>query len=177
MKYLNPPRAPFITSTLQQAANSRLGFSPSKTMGVAQKLYEQGHITYMRTDSPTLSGGALKEITAFIAKEYGEKSIEVRTFKSRKKSAQEAHEAIRPTHIEKKRLGTTEEQKKLYSLIWSRTVASQMVSAKVMRTKIVVAVGEEKTPNFYIKRISNCIPWVARGRPLRATRRCNPSRS
>ncbi|MAZ40830.1 DNA topoisomerase I [bacterium] len=144
------PRAPFITSTLQQAANSRLGFSPSKTMGVAQKLYEAGHITYMRTDSPTLSGAALKDVTSVIKKGYGDDKVEVRAFKTRKKSAQEAHEAIRPTSASKKVCGTTAEQKKLYSLIWSRTIASQMVAARVMRTKVIVQVGNGTTPPFHV---------------------------
>jgi len=144
------PRAPFITSTLQQAANSRLGFSPSKTMGIAQKLYEAGLITYMRTDSPYINANAHREILSYIRKEFGNENAEARVFKTRKKSAQEAHEAIRPTHIDKQKLGTTEEQKKLYSLIWQRTVASQMVSAKVIRTKIIVNIGNGATPFFFI---------------------------
>lgn len=145
------PKAPFITSTLQQAANSRLSYSPSKTMSVAQKLYEAGHITYMRTDSTTLSNGALSAIRVEIEKTFGKEYFELRIYKTKKKSAQEAHEAIRPTTIGKKTAGTTFEQKKLYELIRSRTLASQMKSEEVMRTKIIVSVGnDKKIPNFAI---------------------------
>ncbi len=130
------PRAPFTTSTLQQTASTRLGFSPSRTMQVAQKLYEAGHITYMRTDSTTLSKEAQAQIVATIEKKYGKEYAEARTYKTKSKNAQEAHEAVRPTHFEKLGAGSTEEQKKLYQLIWERTVSSQMVDAKVLRTKI-----------------------------------------
>ena len=95
------PYAPFITSTLQQTASTRLGFAPSKTMGVAQKLYEAGHITYMRTDSPGLSKDAQAKILSLISKEYGDKYVTPRVFKSKSKNAQEAHEAIRPSNISK----------------------------------------------------------------------------
>src|ERR1035437_6216234 len=95
------PRAPFTTSTLQQTASSRLGYSPSRTMQLAQKLYESGHITYMRTDSTNVSVVAQGQILSFVKKEYGEKYAQARIYKTKSKNAQEAHEAIRPTHIDK----------------------------------------------------------------------------
>jgi DNA topoisomerase-1 len=147
---LQNPKPPFITSTLQQAANSRLSYSPSRTMFLAQKLYEAGHITYMRTDSTTISQGALLGIKKQIEKEFGGSFYEQRFYKTKSKSAQEAHEAIRPTHIEKKGAGATPEQKKLYDLIRMRTLASQMKSARVMRTKITAQVGDgKKVSDFY----------------------------
>ncbi len=130
------PRPPFTTSTLQQAASTRLGFSPSRTMRVAQKLYEAGFITYMRTDSPTLSAFALTAIKEEVGKEFGESLYEARAYKTKSKTAQEAHEAIRPAQLGKKSAGNTEEEKRLYDLIRSRTIASQMKSATIMRTKI-----------------------------------------
>ena len=142
------PRAPFTTSTLQQTASTRLGFSPSRTMQVAQKLYEAGHITYMRTDSTTLSKQALGAISGEITKRYGKEFVETRIYKTKSKNAQEAHEAIRPTHFNLISAGTTEEQKKLYRLIWERTVSSQMIDAKVLRTKITAEIEEEKLPEF-----------------------------
>ena len=129
------PRAPFTTSTLQQTASSRLGYSPSRTMQIAQKLYEAGHITYMRTDSTNLSKVAQTQILSFIDKKYGVKYAEARIFKTKSKNAQEAHEAIRPTHIEVLSAGSSE-QERLYQLIWERTVASQMADAKLLKTKI-----------------------------------------
>ncbi len=111
------PNAPFITSTLQQAANSFLGFSPSRTMRAAQKLYEKGYITYMRTDAPTLSAKAQAEISFFVKDSFGEKYLENRIFKSRSKNAQEAHEAVRPTNISKSILGHSDDEKRLYALI------------------------------------------------------------
>ncbi|MEI7810316.1 MAG: type I DNA topoisomerase [bacterium] len=129
------PRAPFTTSTLQQTASSRLGYSPSRTMQIAQKLYEAGHITYMRTDSTNLSAVAQKQITTLVEKKYGKEYSEARVYKTKSKNAQEAHEAIRPTHVEVLHAGT-EEQQKLYQLIWERTVASQMADAKLLKTKI-----------------------------------------
>ncbi|MCX6719469.1 MAG: DNA topoisomerase, partial [Candidatus Taylorbacteria bacterium] len=131
------PRAPFITSTLQQTASSRLGFSPSRTMGIAQKLYEAGYITYMRTDSTTLSQQALGQIGPEIEKGYGKEYLSFRTYAAKSKNAQEAHEAIRPTHASVKSAGHTDEQKRLYRLIWQRTIASQMADARVAKTKII----------------------------------------
>ena len=144
------PRPPFTTSTLQQTASSRLGFAPSKTMGVAQKLYEAGHITYMRTDSLTLSKEALGSITKTVTEEFGKDFHQFRTYKTKSKSAQEAHEAIRPAHINVKSAGTTEEQKKLYALIRARTLASQMVEAKILRTKVTTNIETNDIPNFAI---------------------------
>jgi DNA topoisomerase I len=144
------PRPPFTTSTLQQAANSRLGFSPSRTMQIAQKLYEAGYISYMRTDSTTLSAQAVASIAAAVEKKFGKTYLEVRAYKTKAKNAQEAHEAIRPAHIEKESAGHTEEQKKLYRLIWERTFASQMADAKVLKTRVVGNVTSDSIPDFTI---------------------------
>ena len=142
------PRAPFTTSTLQQTASSRLGYSPSRTMQLAQKLYEAGHITYMRTDSTNLSAQAQGQILSLIKKEYGDKYVEARIYKTKSKNAQEAHEAIRPTHIEVMHAGT-EEQQKLYRLIWERVVSSQMSDAKLSKTKISAYIKDhEDLPDF-----------------------------
>jgi DNA topoisomerase-1 len=146
------PRAPFTTSTMQQTASSRLGFSPSRTMGIAQKLYEKGLITYMRTDSTTLSNQALGEIARMIEDTYGKNYLEVRTYKTKSKNAQEAHEAIRPTHATTRYAGTTDDEKKLYSLIWERTVSSQMKDAKLRRTKVTANItgSKETIPDFSV---------------------------
>lgn len=138
------PRPPFITATLQQAASSRLGFSPSRTMSIAQKLYEQGLITYMRTDSVNLSKEALPQIYKEIEKEFGKDYLSPRVYASKSKSAQEAHEAIRPSKASQKNAGVTDEQKKLYKLIWERTIASQMSDAKILRTKISANISNLK---------------------------------
>ena len=130
------PRPPFTTSTLQQSASSRLGFSPSRTMRIAQKLYEQGLITYMRTDSTNLATVAVDAIAAHVTKAFGAKYLEKRTYKSTSKNAQEAHEAVRPTDVTMTHAGSTDEEEKLYQLIHARTVASQMVDALMTRTKI-----------------------------------------
>jgi len=135
-------RAPFTTSTLQQTASSRLGFSPSRTMQVAQKLYEAGHITYMRTDSTNLSAQAQKQILDIVQKKYGAEYVEAHTYKTKSKNAQEAHEAIRPAHIEELNAGSNEEQKKLYKLIWERVVSSQMSDAKLLKTKITANIAK-----------------------------------
>ncbi len=142
------PRPPFITSTLQQTASSRLGYSPSRTMSIAQKLYEQGLITYMRTDSVNISKEALPQIYATIEKQYGKEYLEPRTYFSKSKTAQEAHEAIRPSNFNQKSAGVNDEQKRLYQLIWQRTVASQMADAKISRTKISAnIISRSKTTN------------------------------
>ena len=130
------PYPPFTTSTLQQAASTRLGYAPGRTMALAQKLYEAGHITYMRTDSPTLSQTALSALAATVERLYGKEYVDVKNFKTKSKSAQEAHEAIRPTNPSKKSVGSNPEQKKLYELIWTRSVASQMQSARIMKTRV-----------------------------------------
>ena len=140
------PKPPFITSTLQQVASTRLGFSPKRTMMTAQKLYEAGHITYMRTDSLNMATVALSQIKGVVANKFGSATHEARTFKTNSKNAQEAHEAIRPTHFEKENVGATDDQKRLYGLIWQRAVASQMVDALMMRTKIVAITSE--VPDF-----------------------------
>jgi DNA topoisomerase-1 len=144
------PKAPFITSTLQQTASSRLGFSPSRTMGIAQKLYEAGHITYMRTDSTNLGQQALAQIATTVEKEYGKEYLQFRTYSTKSKNAQEAHEAIRPSKISAVSAGANDEQKRLYRLIWQRTMASQMIDARVARTKIIgnVTLSKETIPDF-----------------------------
>ncbi len=142
------PKPPFITSTLQQSASSRLGFAPSRTMGIAQKLYEAGLITYMRTDSLNISEMAIKEITGVVIKKYGKEYLENRRYKTKGKNAQEAHEAIRPTSFSKETAGNTDEQKKLYRLIWQRALASQMKDAKILRTKISANIEKNGIPNF-----------------------------
>ncbi|OHA91246.1 MAG: DNA topoisomerase I [Candidatus Zambryskibacteria bacterium RIFCSPHIGHO2_01_FULL_49_18] len=140
------PRAPFITSTLQQTASSRLGWSPSRTMSVAQRLYESGHITYMRTDSTNLSANAKTQIQDVVKKKFGENYFESHAFAKKSKNAQEAHEAIRPSHVAVEEAGHTDEQHKLYKLIWQRTVASQMKNAEIMRTKVVANLNTKVTP-------------------------------
>jgi len=142
------PRAPFITSTLQQTASSRLGYAPARTMILAQKLYEAGLITYMRTDSTNLSTQALGAIKKVIEENYGATYAQSHSYSKKSKNAQEAHEAIRPTDVFKLTAGTTDEQKKLYRLIWTRTIASQMADAQVMRTKVHVDVADGSIPEF-----------------------------
>lgn len=142
------PRAPFTTSTLQQAASTRLGFSPSRTMGIAQKLYESGFITYMRTDSTNLAKEAQSALVAAAESEFGDKYAEARVYKTKSKSAQEAHEAVRPTDPTKHSLGHNEEQKKLYQLIRARALSSQMTDARMLRTKILANVSGETIPDF-----------------------------
>ena len=137
------PAAPFTTSTLQQEAARKIGLSVSQTMSVAQKLYEQGLITYMRTDSTNLSGLAINTAKKFINENFGEEYSKVRQFKTKSKGAQEAHEAIRPTYIENTSIEGTPQEKKLYELIWKRTVASQMADARILKTDIKV--GSDKT--------------------------------
>lgn len=142
------PRAPFTTSTLQQTASSRLGFSPSRTMQIAQKLYEAGYITYMRTDSTNISIQAQNQIAKLIEKKYGKEYAEIHFYKTKSKNAQEAHEAIRPTHIEESSLGINDEQRKLYKLIWERVVSSQMADAKLLKTRILTNIESSSIPDF-----------------------------
>ena len=130
------PRPPFTTSTLQQAASTRLGFSPSRTMRAAQKLYEAGHITYMRTDSVNLSKEAMGALVSAARKEFGDSYIQARAYKTKSKNAQEAHEAIRPTDPTKSHAGSEPDQHRLYELIRVRAIASQMSSASVLRTSV-----------------------------------------
>ena len=133
------PAPPFTTSTLQQEAARKLRFSVSQTMSIAQHLYENGYITYMRTDSTNLSGLALSTAKKFICDNFGEEYSKTRNKWGKVKGAQEAHEAIRPTYIENTEIEGTPQEKKLYELIWKRTVASQMADARVLRTDIKVA--------------------------------------
>ena len=142
------PRSPFTTSTLQQSASSRLGFTPSRTMGIAQKLYEQGFITYMRTDSVNLAVSAQGQILNLIEKNYGKEYVESRIYKTKSKNAQEAHEAIRPTDSTREKAGNNEDQKKLYRLIRERTISSQMTDAKLLRAKIITTTKEGGVPDF-----------------------------
>jgi DNA topoisomerase-1 len=142
------PKAPFITSTLQQTASSRLGFAPSRTMSVAQRLYEAGLITYMRTDSTNLSPVALAQIQRVVEKDFGANYHQPRTYAAKSKNAQEAHEGIRPTDLSVKTAGANDEQKKLYRLIWQRTLASQMADARTLRTRIIANISNSAIPNF-----------------------------
>jgi DNA topoisomerase-1 len=141
------PRPPFTTSTLQQVASTRLGFAPSRTMRAAQKLYEAGHITYMRTDSVNLAKEAVAAMCGILEKEFGKEYVEARVYKTKSKNAQEAHEAVRPTNPTKTRAGTTPDETALYELIRTRALASQMASAKVLRTK-VEAKADADIPSF-----------------------------
>ncbi len=140
------PSAPFTTSTLQQEASRKLGYSVSQTMRVAQQLYENGFITYMRTDSVNLSEEALKAAAQVIGTNYGDNYIETRKYSTKSKGAQEAHEAIRPTNLSAQEAGMDNSQRRLYNLIWKRTVASQMANAKLERTTIKI----ENNKNEYI---------------------------
>ncbi|MDO8505118.1 MAG: type I DNA topoisomerase [bacterium] len=143
-------RAPFTTSTLQQTASTRLGLSPSRTMSIAQKLYEAGHITYMRTDSVNLASEAQANFIAVIKKEFGDGYACPQQYKTKSKSAQEAHEAIRPTDGAVRFCGDTDEQKKLYVLIRARALASQMSDARVARTKIITNITNGTIPDFSV---------------------------
>jgi DNA topoisomerase-1 len=140
------PAPPFTTSTLQQEASRKLGYSVAKTMLIAQKLYEAGNITYMRTDSVNLSESAIEEATAQITKEYGKKYSHSRKYKTKSASAQEAHEAIRPSYFEKETIKGGNDEQKLYQLIWKRAIASQMSDAQIERTiaKIDISNRDEK---------------------------------
>lgn len=142
------PAAPFTTSTLQQEASRKLGFGVQRTMSVAQKLYEAGHITYMRTDSISLSNTALGNIAEQIKEDYGEQYHKVRTYKSKNANAQEAHEAIRPTYMAKKNVSNNSDERRLYELIWKRTIASQMADAKLEKT--VVKIGISTRPQDFL---------------------------
>jgi DNA topoisomerase I len=132
------PAPPFTTSTLQQEAYRKLGYSVAQTMAVAQKLYEAGKITYMRTDSTNLSSLALSRSREVIISEYGEKYSKTRQFKTKSKGAQEAHEAIRPAYLDNPSAAGSQNEKKLYELIWKRTIASQMADAVVEKTSISI---------------------------------------
>ena len=137
------PGAPFTTSTLQQEAARRLGFSVRQTMTLAQRLYESGHITYMRTDSTILSGQAIGAAEQYIKATYGDNYHKLRQFKTKNASAQEAHEAIRPTDFRRLDAGDDDSQRKLYSLIWQRTLATQMSSAQLERTEVTIDISTQ----------------------------------
>ena len=136
------PAPPFTTSTLQQEAGRKLGMSVSQTMSLAQRLYEQGLITYMRTDSVNLSGQALAQTKEEVIKLFGEKYHQIRNYKTKTKGAQEAHEAIRPSYLERTTIDGNAAEKRLYELIWKRTVASQMVAAEIDRTIVTIDMND-----------------------------------
>lgn len=138
------PSAPFTTSTLQQEASRKLGFSVSRTMRLAQSLYEDGHITYMRTDSTSLSDLALAEIATEVKNRYGEKFHKRKQYVTKNESAQEAHEAIRPSNVNNTEVETGRDEQRLYELIWKRTVASQMSDAELERTIISIQNNKNK---------------------------------
>ncbi|MDR1415846.1 MAG: type I DNA topoisomerase [Prevotellaceae bacterium] len=135
------PTAPFTTSTLQQEASRKLGFSVSQTMRVAQRLYEDGYITYMRTDSVNLSEQAIAAAKDAILKIYGEKYLHTRRYTTKSKGAQEAHEAIRPSYMDRQNIEAGSQEKRLYELIWKRTIASQMSEASLERTIVTIDVS------------------------------------
>ncbi|MEP7259282.1 MAG: type I DNA topoisomerase [Flavitalea sp.] len=137
------PPAPFTTSTLQQEASRKLGYSVSRTMVLAQKLYESGNITYMRTDSLNLSDTALEDISQHITNQFGAKYLQHRKFKNKNESAQEAHEAIRPTYMQNTTVEDTD-CRRLYELIWKRTIASQMSDAELERTTAKISISTNK---------------------------------
>jgi len=143
------PTAPFTTSTLQQEASRKLGFSVNRTMQNAQRLYEQGHITYMRTDSVNLSETAIKAVALEIEQKYGKEYVQTRRFKTKKENAQEAHEAIRPTNVGVMQATSDRDQQRLYELIWKRTIASQMAEAILEKT--IVEIGVSTIPNRFLK--------------------------
>lgn len=138
------PAPPFTTSTLQQEASRKFGFAVNRTMRIAQHLYEAGHITYMRTDSVNLSDFALQAIGAEIQKQYGAKYHQFRKYKTKNESAQEAHEAIRPTYVENQQVSQDRDEQRLYELIWKRTMASQMADAELEKT--IVDIGISSLP-------------------------------
>jgi len=139
------PAAPFTTSTLQQEASRKLGFSVNRTMVAAQRLYEAGNITYMRTDSTVLSDTALATIAQEIETQFGKEYVEVRRYKSKSANAQEAHEAIRPTYIDRQKVSPDRDEQRLYELIWKRTIASQMAEAVLEKT--IVDIGISTIPS------------------------------
>jgi DNA topoisomerase-1 len=138
------PAPPFTTSTLQQEASRKFGFSVAQTMSIAQKLYEAGKITYMRTDSVNLSSLAINTSKSVITEQFGEKYSKSRSFSTKSKGAQEAHEAIRPTYIANNTVSGSDQEKKLYELIWKRTLASQMTEAEFEKTTAKIAISESK---------------------------------
>lgn len=145
------PAPPFTTSTLQQEASRKLGFSVTRTMSVAQSLYESGRITYMRTDSVNLSETAIDGTKAYILKEYGEEYLHNRNYTSKIKGAQEAHEAIRPTEMGNLHVSDNYDEQRLYELIWKRTIASQMSNAEFEKTSADIAISSSTKYKFIAK--------------------------
>jgi DNA topoisomerase-1 len=145
------PAAPFTTASLQIEANSKLGFSAGTTMRAAQSLYQSGHITYMRTDSVNLSNDAISAISGYITSSFGEKYLKNRHYKTKSAGAQEAHEAIRPTHIENEAVGSNDFERKIYNLIRSRTLATQMSDAKLEKTVVTITTDTLKDTIFEAK--------------------------
>lgn len=141
---IRKPVAPFTTSTLQQEASRKLGFSVKQTMSVAQRLYESGKITYMRTDSVNLSEIAIEQAAKMIESDYGKEYVQTRRYKTKDGSAQEAHEAIRPTDLTRKEVDGERNEQRLYDLIWKRAVASQMADAHIERTTATISVSTIK---------------------------------
>ncbi|MEP7197291.1 MAG: type I DNA topoisomerase [Saprospiraceae bacterium] len=142
------PSPPFTTSTLQQEASRKLGFGVNRTMSAAQKLYESGFISYMRTDSTNLSTTAINAMAAEIEKQFGKNYVNTRQYKTKNANAQEAHEAIRPTYMDLRSAGETSDQQKLYELIWKRALASQMSPAELEKTTVRIEVSETKANHF-----------------------------
>ncbi len=142
------PPPPFTTSTLQQEASRKLGYSVSQTMVIAQRLYESGKITYMRTDSVNLSATAISAAASVIEKDFGKEYLKTRQFTTKTKGAQEAHEAIRPTYMENSTISGTSQEKRLYELIWKRSVASQMSDALLEKTTI--RINNDKTTDLFL---------------------------
>jgi len=138
------PSPPFTTSTLQQEASRRLGFSVRQTMTIAQRLYESGHITYMRTDSTLLSSLALNAIGGYITQHFGQQYLKRRQYQTKNQSAQEAHEAIRPTNVDRESIEGESAEKRLYDLIWRKAVASQMSEASIDRTELDISISNQK---------------------------------
>lgn len=157
------PAPPFTTSTLQQEASRKLGFSVSKTMLVAQQLYEEGKITYMRTDSVNLSKLAMSMSKEEITKLFGEKYVKTRQYATKSKGAQEAHEAIRPTYMNAQEIKGDDSQRRLYDLIWKRTIASQMSDAELERTNVTILV----TPANELKGSALAEKFIARGEVIK----------
>jgi len=143
------PAPPFTTSTLQQEASRKLGFSVARTMQVAQQLYESGYITYMRTDSVNLSDLALSMAKKEILSQYGEEYVKTRRYQTKTKGAQEAHEAIRPTDLTAQSINAESAQRRLYELIWKRTVASQMADAEIEKTEMEIAISGAASNNHF----------------------------
>ena len=177
----NPP-PPFTTSTLQQEASRKLGFAAARTMQVAQRLYEDGHITYMRTDGVDMAPEAIAAIRAAIAKNFGDRYLpeKPRYYQAKAKNAQEAHEAIRPTDLSRdarRPLGGSleAEQARLYELIWKRTVASQMASAEIERTTVDIdAGGGERGRSGSAPPARSCASTASSPSTRRAATTCRP---